>query len=324
MAKRRNNLSELSNTLFISPSPIETILIHHEHIDLPYFASFITLKTDSGREWFKNYQRQFLDMAQQYRTGIVLGSPTWRCSPDWIEKLNYSHEDLIYFNKISIELLEQVRNEYSTNEYPILINAIMGPRGDGYNPKELMTIEQAQQYHSKQIEILSQTNVDLLTAGTINYSNEAIGIVRAAQQMNMPIAISFTFEHDGNLISGQSLKEAIETVDEQTNNGPICYFVNCVHPVHVLQTLEKQPGEWTKRIHGIYGNASKKTHEELDKLTEVDDGNPVEFAQNLNKLLFQLPNLNFLGGCCGTDVRHIEQICQQTLPIFNQCKTERT
>ena len=317
MAKYRNKLRDLPNTLFIATCAFETTLIYREHIDLPYFASFPTLKTDHGREYFKNFNRPFVDLAREYHVGILIDSPTWRCNPDWIEKLNYSHDDLIDFNKISIDLLEQVRNEYSTSQYPILVNGIIGPRDDGYHPSQLMTCEHAQEYHSKQIEILSQTNVDLLTAVTLNYSDEAIGIVRAAQQVNMPIAISFTVENDGHLITGQSLRQAIEFVDEQTNNGPIDYLLNCVHPVYIQQFLENEQGEWTKRIQGIHGNASKKTHEELEKLAEIDDGNPVEFARDLNKLLFQLPNLNILGGCCGTDIRHIKQICQQTLPIFN-------
>jgi len=193
MAKYRNNLPQLNGDLFTTSSGLETTLVYHEHIDLPCFASFTILKDESGQRWLKDFSRRFIDIAQQYHLGIVLQSPTWRCSPHWIEQLHYSHDDMVHFNKLSIELLEQLRNEYSSSQYPIVISAAVGPRNDAYiNSEHQMTPDQAQQYHSKQIEILSQTNVDLISAFTLNSINEAIGIVRAAQQFQLPVAISFT------------------------------------------------------------------------------------------------------------------------------------
>ena len=310
MSTYRNNLPQLTEDLFITSGGLETSLIYHEHIDLPCFASFTVLKSESGRKCLKKFLRSFVDIAQKYHLGVLLITPTWRCNPDWIKKLNYPNEDLSYLNKLSVEILDEVRNEYSTSKYPIIIGASTGPRGDGYQPQNMMTPDEAQEYHSKQIRVLSETNVDFITAFTLNYIDEAIGIVRAAKEVNMPIAISFTVETDGNLATGQTLKEAIETVDKETNQTPVYYLINCAHPANFQHIFNKEE-KWMERIRGIQGNASKKSHAELDQATELDDGDPQEFGQDIRQLLYKLKNLNILGGCCGTDIRHLEQVCQQ-------------
>ena len=278
MAKYRNNLPQLSGNFFVTNGGLETTLIYHENIKIPYFAAFDVLKDESGCEWMKNYLRKFLDVGQKYKVGFILENAGWRASSDWIKKLGYTDEDLVYFNTKSIELLEQVRKEYETDQYPIVLNASIGPRDDGYNSSVLMTPEQAQTYHSKRIDIISQTNADMVTGLTLNYPEEAIGIVRAAKQYGMPVIISFTVETDAHLPTGQTLKEAIQIVDQATENGPEYYMINCAHP-SVVQDLFTGDDGWTLRIHGIKGNASKKSHAELDQSTELDDGNPLEFGE---------------------------------------------
>jgi S-methylmethionine-dependent homocysteine/selenocysteine methylase len=151
----------------------------------------------------------------------------------------------------------------------------------------------------------------------LNYPEEAIGIVRAAKQFHMPIIISFTVENDGKLSTGQSLKEAILLVDEATENGPEYYMINCTHPTY-CQNLFLSEEDWTLRIHGIIGNASKMSHQQLDQSTELDEGNPIEFGEDNRQLLYKLKNLNVFGGCCGTDSRHIQQICKASLHEFKQ------
>jgi len=322
MAKYRNNLPQLSDRLFISYGGLETSLVYYEKISLPCFASFPLLKEKSACEWIKNFLRTFVNIAQKYNVGFILESNTWRASPDWMTKLGYSNEDFININQKSIELLEDIRNEYETDKFTIVINGCIGPRSDGYNPSFIMTSEQAQEYHSKQIEIFSKTNADMITAFTLTYPEEAIGIVNAAKKFQIPIAISFTLENDGNLLTGQTLKEAIQMVDKVTQNGPIYYMINCVHPSH-FQHLFDLNEDWTLRIHGIRGNASKKSHDELVQSTEVDAGNPQEFAEDNLKLLYKLKNLNIFAGCCGTDYRHAEQICKLITPLFNQIKSNQ-
>ena len=197
----------------------------------------------------------------------------------------------------------------------MVISGCIGPWGDGYNPTALMNEIEAEYYHAHQIGTLAQTNADLVTAMTMTYVEEAIGIVRAAQKANIPVVISFTVETDGKLPTGQSLAEAIATVDRATNNAPIYYMINCAHPLHFVHILE-EGGEWIERIKAIRANASIKSHAELDEAEKLDDGNPVEFGIQYQKLRNLLPNLNILGGCCGTDIRHVEQICKGALSLL--------
>ncbi|CAF3596763.1 unnamed protein product [Rotaria socialis] len=319
MAKYRSALPQLSNKFFITSGGMGTTLIFHEGMDLPFFASFIILKNEVRCEWLKNFYRKFVDIARKYDVGCILKTPTWRASPDWILKLGFAEQDVVDMNRKAIELLCDIRDEYETEKCQIVINGCIGPRGDAYNLTTTMTVEEAQAYHAIQIGVLSQTKADMITAFTLNDPEEAAGMVKAANAVGMPIAISFTVETDGRLAGGKTLKEAIEFVDKVTQNSPIYYMINCAHPTsfeHVLMPDEP----WTTRIHGVKGNASKKSHAELDGCKELDSGNPIEFGENNRALLGKLKNLNVFGGCCGTDYRHVEEICKACLDTFNQKK----
>jgi S-methylmethionine-dependent homocysteine/selenocysteine methylase len=197
----------------------------------------------------------------------------------------------------------------------MVISGCVGPRGDGYIPTDAMTAEEAQHYHQAQIETFCKADADLVTAITMNYMEEAIGITRAAQTAEMPVVISFTVETDGKLPTDQSLKDAIQQVDAATNNGPVYYMINCAHPTHFANTLVA--GEpWLERIRGLRANASTKSHAQLNESETLDDGNPEELGSQYRELKNKLQNLNVLGGCCGTDDRHIEAICKACLPVF--------
>ncbi|CAF3393824.1 unnamed protein product [Rotaria sp. Silwood1] len=236
-----------------------------------------------------------------------------------MRKLGYSHQDIISVNRKAIELLCDIRDEYETEKTRIIIDGCVGPRGDGYNPSAMMSAEEAQAYHATQIDVFSKTNADMVSGLTLTYPAEAIGIARAAKAVGMPVVISFTLETDGRLPTGQTLKEAIELVDQATQNTPAYYMVNCVHPSHLKHALIPD-GTWTDRIHGIRGNSSKKSHAELNEAKELDEGDPVEFGEDNRALLNMLKNLNTIGGCCGTNHRHIEEICKACINVFNQLK----
>ena len=170
-----------------------------------------------------------------------------------------------------------------------------------------MTEEEAERYHKVQIETFSATNTDMVTAITMTYFEEAVGITRAAKSLGMPVVISFTVETDGKLPSGQSLKDAIQKVDEATSNYPAYYMINCAHPTHFENVLvENEP--WLHRLRGLRANASTLSHAELDEAEDLDDGSPSELSSQYKELRNKLSNLNVLGGCCGTDHRHIEEI----------------
>jgi S-methylmethionine-dependent homocysteine/selenocysteine methylase len=254
-----------------------------------------------------NYFRTYAEIARQQQTGFVLESATWRASPDWAEKIGYTVEELADLNRRSIELLEDIRAEYENAKTKMVISGCIGPRGDGYNPAEFMTAAEARLYHTTQANIFSETNADMITAITMTYAEEAIGLTRAAKAADMPVAISFTVETDGRLPSGQTLKDAIEQVDAATANMPAYYMINCAHPSHFAPALTA--GErWVQRIRGIRANASAKSHAELDEATELDDGNPSELGAQYRNLRKTFAHFNILGGCCGTDHRHVEAI----------------
>ncbi|CAF2147036.1 unnamed protein product [Rotaria magnacalcarata] len=319
MAKYRNHLPQLSDTFFITEGGVETTLIYEHNVELPYFAAFHVLKDEVGCELIRNYAGSFCRIAQKHGIGFILESVTWRANPDWMRKLGYSDQDVIDVNRKAIELLVDIRNKYETEKTQIVIDGCIGPRGDGYHSNVFMAIEEAQAYHATQIDIFSKTNADMVTGLTLTYPEEAIGIVLAAKAVGMPVAISFTIETDGKLPTGQTLKEAIELVDKATDSTPIYYMANCVYPSHLQHALIPG-GSWTARIRGIKGNASKKSHAELNNAKELDEGNPVEFGEDTRALLDKLTTLNIIGGCCGTDLRHIEEVCKACINVFDQSK----
>jgi S-methylmethionine-dependent homocysteine/selenocysteine methylase len=315
MAQYRANLPQLSSDLFITDGGIETTLIFREGLDLPDFAAFDLLKHDAGYQALQKYFRTYTTLARNYQVGLVLESATWRANPDWGVKLGYSSVALAEMNHKAIALLHDIRKEYETEQSRMVISGCLGPRGDGYVPSDAMTADEAQHYHRNQIETFRDADADLVTAITMNYVEEAIGIARAAQSVGMPVVISFTVETDGKLPTGQTLKDAIAQVDRATNQTPAYYTINCAHPTHFAEALTS--GEpWLERIRGIRANASTKSHAELNESETLDDGNPEELGSQYRELKDKLKNLNVLGGCCGTDHRHIEAICKACLPVL--------
>ena len=315
MSKYRNKLPQLGDKPFITDGGMETTLIFYQGFNLPQFAAFDLLKDAFGYQALVRYYRSYAQLAQRYQVGFILESATWRASRDWGHQIGYSATDVDAFNRLAIALLEDIRDEYATLAIPMAISGCIGSRGDGYNPAELMNELEAEHYHAEQIAIFAETNADLVTAMTITYIDEAVGIVRAAQKAQMPVVISFTVETDGKLPIGDSLADAIASVDRATNNAPIYYGINCAHPLHFAHVLQ-QGGDWTNRIKMIRANASIKSHAELDEAETLDDGNPTELGIQYQKLKALLPNLNIFGGCCGTDIRHVEQICKSALFVY--------
>lgn len=306
MARYRNRLPQLGGGFYLSDGGIETTLIFQRGFDLPLFASYILLADETGREAIKSYYRDYLKIAQAHDLGFVLESPTWRCSRGWGAKLGHDAESIEAFNRDAIALMEELRREARTGA-PIVISGNIGPHGDGYAPETHLTPDQAEDYHSLQIRTFAETAADMVAAVTMTHSGEAIGVVRAARSAGMPVAIAFTTETDGRLPSGEALGEAIQKVDEATDATAAYYMINCAHPDHFAGALGE--GTWRSRIRGIRANASRKSHAELDNSDVLDPGDPVELAQDYTRLRRTLPHLSIFGGCCGTDHRHIEQIC---------------
>jgi S-methylmethionine-dependent homocysteine/selenocysteine methylase len=307
MSKYRNSLPQLGSKPFLSDSGLETTLVFHDGMELPCFAAFTLLETEAGRDRLDRYFDLHLDIAHRRRMGFILDTPTWRANADWGAKLGLSPADLDRINRFSVSLAEATRRKRETEETPVVVNGVFGPRGDGYRPESTMTAEQAQHYHTAQMRCFAEAGADMVSAITMTHTGEAIGITRAAHELGLPVAVSFTVETDGRLPTGQTLGEAIAETDETTSAAPAYYMVNCAHPSHFHGQLENGAG-WTQRIRGIRANASRLSHAELDEATELDDGNPLELAADYTLLRRMLPQATVFGGCCGTDHRHIEEI----------------
>lgn len=307
MSTYRDGLPQMQNRIFLTDGGLETSLIFHQGIELPHFASFHLMRDAEGCAKLTDYSRPFLATARSGGYGFILDTPTWRANADWGEKLGYSAEALAAVNRQAVALMDELRAQYVGDDFPIVLSGAIGPRGDGYVAGDVMSVSEAEAYHSAQIDSFADSNADMVTAFTMNNVPEATGITRAAKRANIPVAISFTVETDGRLPAGQSLREAIEAVDEQTGGGPAYYMINCAHPVHFMQALE--PGAtWMGRLRGIRANASQRSHEELDQSPDLDDGNPLELGQQYSALRANFPHITILGGCCGTDHRHVASI----------------
>jgi S-methylmethionine-dependent homocysteine/selenocysteine methylase len=312
-AKYRARLPQLSDRVFLTDGGMETTLIFHEGVDLPCFASFDRLKSAEGVEQVRRYYARYAKMARDAGVGFVLESPTWRANPDWAEKIGYSRPALADINRKAIGLMAELRAEFETPQSPMPISGNIGPRGDGYNPGRQMSAREAQDYHGEQIAVFRDSAADLTSAFTLNYVEEAIGVARAARAAGMPVVIAFTVETDGRLPTGQTLKEAIVQTDAETGAAPAYYMLNCAHPTHFAGTLE--PGApWVKRLRGLRANASRRSHAELDAATDLDDGNPQELGRQYAELRRKFGHITVLGGCCGTDHRHVEQIALACAP----------
>ena len=308
MSTKTARLPQLDGGLFLTDGGIETDLIFNDGMELPHFAAFDLLKTEKGTAALKAYYARYATIARANGVGFILESPTWRASADWGRKLGYSRAALAEANAKAIRLMAELRQEYQSKTTPMVVSGCVGPRGDGYDPGMVMSADEAQAYHAEQIGVFAKSDADMVTAITMTNANEAIGLARAAQAAGMPVAISFTLETDGRLPTGQSLKEAIEEVDAATGNAPAYYMINCAHPTHFEATLDAKAA-WVQRVRGLRANASKRSHAELNEAPDLDEGNPAELGAEYHAILRRHPQINVLGGCCGTDRRHVEAIC---------------
>lgn len=305
-AKYRSALPQMTGDHMLTDGGLETTLIFHDGLELPYFAAFDLLRSSEGRTALERYYTRHAGIAKAHRVGFILDSPTWRASADWGDLMGYDARDLAHANRAAIALLCKIRARMEGAE-PFVISGNIGPRGDGYNPASLLSPGEASDYHDAQIATFAGTAADMVSALTMTHAGEARGIARAAARHGMPLALSFTLETDGKLPTGQSLADAIQETDSDT--PPSYYMINCAHPDHFRHILE-EGADWINRIRGVRANASRMSHAELDCAEELDDGNPAEFGVEHAELARLMPALRVFGGCCGTDDRHVESLAQ--------------
>lgn len=306
-AKYRHRLPQLDGQIFLTDGGLETTLIFHEGWDLPVAEAFVLLDSARGVAALRAYFDRYVPMAVKQGAGFVLESPTWRANPDWAARIGYDRNKLDKLNRAAIDLMREIRDAYETERSPMAISGCVGPRGDGYDPGKVMSPDEAESYHAGQIGVFRDAGADFVTATTMTNVNEALGVARAARTAKMPCVISFTLETDGCLPTGEKLSEAITVVDRETDGAPAYYMINCAHPTHFDTVLESGTS-WVMRLRGLRANSSKRSHAELDNAPELDIGNPQELGEQYRDLLRRFPQINVLGGCCGTDHRHVECI----------------
>jgi len=292
--------------LVITDGGLETWLVFHHGVDLPAFAAYPLAADDNGRRLLREYYCYYAAIAQSTDAAVVLEVPTWRANPDWAATLGHDRAALASLIAASVGVVREVRDEW-TSDRSFLISGTVGPRGDGYVIDSMMDADAAVAYHSFQIDCMAASGVDLITGLTIGYVEEAVGIARAAQAVGLPCVISFTLETDGRLPSGMTLAAAIETTDAATGGYPTHFMINCAHPTHFADVLDVD-APWLARIGGVRANASQLSHAELDEMVELDEGDPADLAALYVALRATLPALQVVGGCCGTDQRHVAAI----------------
>lgn len=312
MSTYRHRLAHAMNRTLITDGGLETTLIFHERAVLPENAAFHLLKDEAGTEQLRRYYERYVDLARAHGRGMVLESPTWRANPDWAAKIGYDARALADANRQGVGLMLEIRDRFERPGEPFVVSGNVGPRGDGYFPDRLMSAADARAYHSTQIATFAATDADMVAAFTLNYVDEAIGIVQAARDHAMPVAISFTVETDGRLPSGEALADAIRRTDDATSGSAVYFMINCAHPRHFAALL-RQGGDWLGRVQGLRANASPRSHAELDNCNDLDMGDPEALGAEHRELVAALPRLAVVGGCCGTDHRHVDAICRHVL-----------
>ena len=236
-----------------------------------------------------------------------MDTPTWRANPDWGTRLGYDAAALAAANDAAARFARHL----SGHAGQATVNGVIGPRGDGYVVGVEMTADEAAAYHAPQLAALADAGVDQVSALTLTYPAEAVGFVRAAAEAGVPSLVSFTVETDGRLPNGDGLHDAVEEVDRETGAAAAGFMVNCAHPTHFVDALSD--GDWLGRIVGLRANASTMSHAELDAAEDLDDGDPDDLAEHYRRLVARLPALDVLGGCCGTDNRHVAAIASACL-----------
>lgn len=307
-------LDDIDGQLLLTDGGLETVMVFLEGLDLPQFASFTLLDSPKGRAALTRYYTDFLNEAAAQQAGFLLDTATWRASAGWGAVMGLDAARIDAYNRAAVDVVKDLRAKHRSDGQRILINGIIGPHGDAYAPESILSATAAQDYHGRQVEVLAASGVDLVSAMTISSTGEAIGITKAALACDQPVAVSFTVETDGHLISGMSLEQAIQMTDDATDGAPLWYGINCAHPDHFRHVLT---GDWVRRIGSLRANASRRSHAELDESTELDDGDVAELASDYHQLLHLLPELRVVGGCCGTDLRHVSAIGQSCLHHYH-------
>ena len=305
MARR---LPHESNKKFLVYAGTGTDLIFNHGIELPGFASFPLLEKPETRAVLAGQMNALVELAGEMQMGCILDAPTWMANEDRAAPLGYDAQRLVGVNRDGVALMEEVRQAAGRDD--ILVSACIGPRCDPYADIAPIAVEEARRYHSSQLGALRGTSVDLVTAYTFNRTSEAAGCVLAARDIGLPIIMSLVVETDGRLADGTKLVDAVEEIDRVTDDAALFFMTNCAHPTHFSHAVDNHP-----RLRGVIVNASSCSHSELDEAEELDEGDPGQLGREVAEIVKDNPSIQVVGGCCGTDIRHLRQMALQLAAI---------
>lgn len=301
--------AQRDGVLYLTEGGQETEIQYRHGHDLPEFAMYPLLDNAAAMADLHAMYARVLDVAAEHGFAAMISGLDYRGSPDWGEKLGYSRENLSDALLRSIAFLRDVARPYEGQISRIMYGGMVGPRGDAYSLNRTITAEEAEDYHSFQLEALRRANVDFVGAVTFNSVPEAVGVARASARLGVPLNISFTLDSNHRLKSGPSLKEAIESVDAQAGDAkPDFYGINCSHPLEFEPALE--PGDWMLRVRSLRPNASAKDKVDLCQIGHIEDGDPVDLGQRMGALARRYPHIDIWGGCCGTWAPHLREIAR--------------
>jgi homocysteine S-methyltransferase len=294
--RRQERPPQLSAARCAADGGLETSLLAAGQ-ELPLFAAFVLLEHEEGRQALRQYYAPYLALARARGVQLILDTPTWRASSAWGDRLGWSADRLAAANRAGVELLEELRDP----GLPFAISGCIGPRTDSEPGDPTMDATEAEAYHGAQVATFAATSADLVTALTLTSAAEAIGIVRAAVTAGISVVVSLQVGLDGHLAGGQTLGDAVVQIDAETASGAASFMLNCAHPTHVAAALEPA-GPWIQRISGFRANAAAGDDEPGDS--------PLALAASCRALAARLPAVTVLGGCCGTDHRHVDALLE--------------
>lgn len=303
-----------ASEIVLSDGGLETSLAYKAGMPLREEAAFEAFYTPKYATFMKDHMTTYCRQAIEAGHSVTLDTPTYRASSAYFDKMGIAsdkRDDPV--SRESVTFLKKIRDEVSDSasesDGPVahFLGAI-GPMGDAYNTTAAPTVSEAREYHRKQVRALTAAGVTAISCYTFTNSNEAIGVALEAGEANIPCAVSFTLERSGLLTCGETIGEAISAVDAALPGPRVCYFgINCIHPSAlrpILKDAIAKGEQWVPRLKMFRGNASAKSHEELENSTELDEGDPVEWAQAMADLQREFSTIQLCGGCCGTGPEH--------------------
>lgn len=278
----------------------------------PHIAHAGLIYDHDGRIVIEKIYRQYACIAHDCGLPAILLTPTWRASRERLERSGFG---AVNVNGDCFRFLSAIREEYGEFAGNVFIGGLMGCRGDAYRPEEALESVEACTYHRPQAEELAGAGVDFLLASTLPALSEALGMAMAMAMASpgMPYMLSFVVRPNGTLLDGTPLVEAVSVIDSSVDPPPQGYMVNCVHPSVFRSAVtgrENCPLPVRKRIIGLQANTSVKSPEELEGLAELDSEDPALFGAMMADLHRDM-GIKILGGCCGTDDRHIRKMVEE-------------